>query len=355
MRTTFISTATLWNSPRSSLDKLQENLTKANTEVTTGRHADVGLTLGHQTGEALSLRQQRAELDTLQDANTSATLRLKSTNTSLDRIREIGDSFKNSLIGMPAGDSAVQIVFDQSRSHLSTMISLLNTTAGGQYIFGGTNTKEKPLEDYTGGASPSASKLAVDAVFSQAPPSGFGISQSDPGVSAITPDQMKAFLADGGPFESLFKGANWSNWSNASDQNIRSLISPAEKFETSVNANETAFQKMAMAYTMVLDLGFRGLSEETRQVVINKAVETLSKAVTGVIDIQADLGIVQEKIDSANERMDLQRTIFDERIGKLESVDPAEAKIRVDQLMTQIQTSYSLTAQLRQLSLINFL
>jgi flagellar hook-associated protein 3 FlgL len=67
------------------------------------------------------------------------------------------------------------------------------------------------------------------------------------------------------------------------------------------------------------------------------------------------LGTVQEKLEKADERMGLQKTILDEKIVNLEAVDPAEAKIRVDQLTTQIQTSYSLTAQLRQLSLINYL
>ena len=71
--------------------------------------------------------------------------------------------------------------------------------------------------------------------------------------------------------------------------------------------------------------------------------------------MQAKLGTAQEKVEQANERMSLQKDILDEKITHLEAVDPAEAKIRVDQLMTQIQTSYSLTAQLKSLSLINFI
>ena len=97
------------------------------------------------------------------------------------------------------------------------------------------------------------------------------------------------------------------------------------------------------------------LSAETRDVVIGKAIEILSTAVSGIIDVQAEIGTSHAKAESANERMDLQKSIFEERIGKLEAVDPAEAKVRVDQLVTQIQSSYSLTAQLKQLSLINYI
>ena len=115
-----------------------------------------------------------------------------------------------------------------------------------------------------------------------------------------------------------------------------------------------AIQKLAMAYTMILDLGIDGLNDETREVLVNKAVETFSDSTTGMTRIQSRLGAAQEKIEQANERMSLQKDILDEKITHLEAVDPAEAKIRVDQLMTQIQTSYSLTAQLKSLSLINY-
>jgi flagellin-like hook-associated protein FlgL len=71
--------------------------------------------------------------------------------------------------------------------------------------------------------------------------------------------------------------------------------------------------------------------------------------------MQSKLGAVQEKVEEADERMSLQKDIFDAKIIHLEAVDPAEAKVRVDRLMTQIQTSYSLTAQLKSMSLINYL
>jgi len=110
-----------------------------------------------------------------------------------------------------------------------------------------------------------------------------------------------------------------------------------------------------MAYTMIYDLGIESLNPHARDVVIKKAAEVLSGAISGVIQVQSDLGTSQAKVESANDRMDLQATVFKDHVGRLEAVDPAEAKVRVDQLMTQIQTSYSLTAQLRQLNLINFL
>ncbi len=352
MKTTFISTVTLWNSPRAALDKLQDNLAKANTELTTGRHADVGLALGYKVGEALSLRQQRAEIETLTDSNGLVIQRLKTTTAALDSIRDDATKFRDALVGLPL-NPPVEIIKGEAKAYMESLISNLNSSVGGQFVFGGINTKVKPADDYAGGGPPSLKDLVAGAFSAPTGAGGFGFPQNDALVSGIAAGDMEAFLD--GPFKQIFEGPGWGALSNASDQNIQSLISPLEKVETSTNANTLPMRQIAMAYTMIFDLGVESLSTATRNVVLNKAIGILSTAISGIIGVQADVGTAHAKTERATERMDLQKSIFEERIGQLEAVDPTEAKVRVDQLMTQIQTSYSLTAQLKQLSLINYL
>jgi flagellar hook-associated protein 3 FlgL len=305
---------------------------------------DVGLALGRQTGKSLSLRQERATLDTLTDSNATTTLRLKSTSAALDQVRTVADSFKDALIGMHVGTQDVPLVVSQAKAGLDKLVSTLNENIGGQYLFGGVNSKDQPLGAYEDGP-----KASIDAAFLDF----FGFSQTDADVADITAGEMSAFL--NGPLAELFANEWQGTWSQASEQNIQSLISPTERVETSATADETAFRKLAMAYTMTFDLGISGLNSETREYLLNRVIGTLGEGISGVTEIQADLGTVQQKIDQANERMSLQKTFLDERITNYEAVDPAEAKVRVDQLSTQIQMSYSLTAQLNQLSLINFI
>ncbi|KLK94318.1 hypothetical protein AA309_03485 [Microvirga vignae] len=344
MKTTFISSTTLWNSPRSTLDKLQSELVKANKEVVTGRHMDVGLALGRKTGKSLSLRQERASLDALTDSNTSATLRLRSTSAALDQVRGGADNFKNALIGMHVGAQDVPLIQSQARAGLNKLIANLNENVGSQYLFGGVNSKVGPLKAYEDGF-----QTAVNGAFL----THFTFPQTDPRVADITPAQMQAFID--GPLADLFENQWEGTWSNASDQNIQSLISPTQRVETSANANETAFRELAKAYVMTFDLGIERLNDQTRSYLLDRVVGTLGGGVSGVTELQADLGTAQRKIDDANERMSLQKTFFEERITNYEAIDPAEAKVRVDQLSTQLQTSYSLTAQLNRLSLISFL
>lgn len=449
MRTTFVSTLALWNSSKTSLDKLQTGLVKANKELVTGREADVGLKLGYKTGQTLSLRQDRAEIDALIDSNASILLRMKSSTTALDQVRTTGDKFMDALIATPLSSSSIPTLMYQAKANLQNLISSMNSNVGGQYIFGGINSQENPFNEYSGGTPPLRADVSIpvsglsngdvikfkvggtlEQVFSvvaettvddlvasinaavtastlsgveasRDPVTGnlvlkstdltgktdvtgsftdvdgagvpvvgsvtrspqaavasafrstFGFGIGDAAVPTITPEDMKSFLD--GPFKALFEGSNWQDWSNASSQNIQSRISATEKVEASTNANGQGIQKMAMAYTMIFDLGLDRLGEKTREALVNKAIATFSEATTGVTTMQSKLGAVQEKVEEADERMSLQKDIFDAKIIHLEAVDPAEAKIRVDRLMTQIQTSYSLTAQLKTMSLINYL
>lgn len=353
MQTTFISTLSLWNSPRNAVAKLQSELAKANEEVTTGRHADVGLELGYRTGDGITLRQERAEIDALIDGNGTVSLRLSTTKNSLEYIRTSASTFLNSLLSVPPLERGAETVRDTAKTQLATLVSELNRSAGGQYVFGGTNTKERPVNDYID-TPPSPAKTALDAAFSAPAPAGFGITQGDPAVFAITAAQMDTFL--NGAFATLFDDTNWAaNWSSASSQNIESRISLTERVETSTNANETAVRQLAMAYTMLSDLGIVGMRAETQQVIVDKAMQILGSATYGITKIQADLGIVEKQLTEANARMGVQKNVFDLGIAELEEVDPAEAKSRVDAYSTQIQMSYSLTSQLRQLNLLNYL
>jgi flagellar hook-associated protein 3 FlgL len=53
--------------------------------------------------------------------------------------------------------------------------------------------------------------------------------------------------------------------------------------------------------------------------------------------------------------MSLQMNILSTQIGNLESVNTYEVSTRITDLQTQIETSYKLTADLQQLSLVHYL
>lgn len=349
MRTNALSTLSFWNTPRIGVARMLTDMAQANQEIVTGRYADVGLTLGSRTGLAVGLRQKIAELAALRDSNDAASLRLGTSQAVLKQIQDGADATLKALTGVPE-DKRAGVLKDMAANGLGTLTALLNTSAGGQFVFGGARTAAAPMTPYaTSPASPA--KTAVDAAFRAA----FGMSQDNPGASAISAADMAGFL-DGPAFKGLFDEAAWgTTWSAAGTAPLVNQISLSETAETSASANAPAMRKLAMAYVMASDLGSTNLSAAAQTVLTTRVAGLLGEASKGLITLQADLGRSQAAITSANTRLESQTALLDSQIGDLEGVDRAEAKTRVDRLSTQVQISYALTAQLRQLSLVNYL
>ena len=348
MTTGFISSLNLWNAPRTGVSRLQSELANATREIATGRFADVGATLGGGVAGAFSLRRQSAVLASLTQSNAAATSRLAATQGALTEIRSSADTTLNELTALPADQRAKTLV-DSARGRLAALAGTLNTSTNGQFVFAGTNSGAAPLTSYEGSPT-SAAKTAVDKLFKDF----FGFAPGSAAASTITPNQLQGFID--GPLAGLFTEVNWNRtWSGASSRTLDSQISLTETVTTSVSANAEPFRKLGMAYVIASGLGLSGLSQEAQNVATGKVMDILGQVSGSLTTMQADLGRAQSQITEANARMSKQTALLTGQIRDLENVDPAEAKSRVDAITTQMQMSYGLTAQLRSLSLINFI
>lgn len=349
MKTMSVSSAAIAGAARESILKTQAALLPAQKEVATGRHADMGLALGRRAGHVVSLRQDFARITGFIDMNAFATSRLNMTQTVLGEIRGSAEEFLGMLVSAPGGKVGALALHQQAAAGLSGLIAGLNTSIGGQHIFGGINSDAPPIGDYFA-SPPSVSKLAVSDAFQAA----FGMSADDPNVAAITPAEMEAFLD--GAFAELFDDAGWSaTWSAASSDPMQSRISPTDTVTSSVSANEASIRKLAMGFVMIADLGAEKLSEAAFGKIVEAATRLVSDGAREIVTLQGRVGTAQARIGQVDERLSLQRDILSREVGALESVDPFEAATRVTDLMTRLEAGYALTARLQRLSLLNFL
>ncbi len=349
MDSAYTSTKALNDGPRLSILKLQNQLTEAQQELSSGRLADVGLTLGGRTNETVSLRAQLAHYNTITDTNSVVTTRIDTSQTVIASLIDNAQKFVNSLIASRNADTGPSVAQGEAKADLTALVAGLNTAVGGEYIFAGINTSVKPVADYYGTPTP-ANQAAVAAAFTAA----FGTTQSDPTNTNISSASMQSFLD--GAFSSLFDDPAWSsNWSSASNQNITSRISTSEDVESSANVNEDGFRKLAKAYTMVADLGVTNLNSDTFGAVVDTATKLVSSAIQDLTATQARLGTSSARVEASNQKMSLQLNVINTQIDNLEKVDPYEASTKVTTLMTQLETSYALTARVLNLTILNYL
>ena len=225
----------------------------------------------------------------------------------------------------------------------------LNSSLDGQYLFSGTNSDVKPMEDFFANPPPASAQSITNAFVAK-----FGISPTDPTVSSISPSDMQDFLDN--EFSNHFSDANWtSNWSAASDKAVSSRISRTEIADTSVTANNDALRKLTEAYTMVAGLGFANLNAATQQVIVEAATRLAANAIGQLTQVQSLLGVTQQRVSDINDQIDTQVSFLTKSIDNLESVDPTQVTTQISTLTTQLEAAYSVTNRLSNLSIMTYL
>lgn len=349
MKASFISTATLLNTTRSDMARLQAGIAKANIELDKGRFADVGLELGYKIGTTLDLRQQLDDTIAQKQSNDLTRVRLATSQSALNQIRSDGEAFLALVAPGKLSDGSASVVTQAAAAKLSAFVAQMNTSTSGQFVFGGINTDQHPLKRYEASPQSDAKKAFADAFQAK-----FGFAPgTQPGSAQISSTQMQSFLDN--DLAALFSDQQWGkNWSTAADTNIRTEIGPNEIAVTSTSANAQAFRQLAMLYTLGSDIGLGSLSLATQDVVYNKMRSLAGQATLGVTAIQADLGTVEARLTTLGNVHEARKTILTGGFNSLEGVDAAEAKTRLDGLTTQLQISYSLTSQMKKLSLMDY-
>ena len=341
-----ISTLNMSTLLRQAMASTQSQLAQAQTELASGQHADMGLALGAETGRDLLWHSELGGMQQMLDANKLAAVRAGLTQSSLSAIGDAANAFLSTLVGARNAQNGQELAKTAATQGLDQLTSLLNTAHDGQYIFGGTNSQQKPAADYAG----SAGQSAVAAAFQSA----FGMAPSDAAVNGISASAMQIFLD--GDFGTLFGPAQWkANWSAASDRPMLSRVDHGLQVQASSTANGEAFRKLTEAFTMVASLGEANLNQAAFETVVDKALAVTGQALLGIGNEQSRLGLAQNQLSAANDRITLRLTAVTGDVQSVESVDKYEAATRANALMTQLETSYTLTGRISQLSLLKYL
>ncbi len=350
MKVSSVSTAAISNALRYSLLRAQSNLVNAQKESQNGTVADTGLALGTRTSVTVSFKRDMDRLNGIVDSNSrwSRPLASRRRRIRMAQISTAAQTFLSALTTTSSGSALSSVTLDSSKTMLDQLTAILNTSFNGEQLFAGINTDVKPINDFNAAGSPA--KAAFDTAFQ----TFFGFTQSDPAAASISSTQMSTFLTT--QVEPQFLGAGWqANWSNATDQTIVSRITLTETTSTSVSANNDALRKLAMTSATIRDLFDSNVGAGGRQAVIDWAISAVGGATGELGTLQATTGIAEKRVTDASDRLTVQIDLFETQIGNMVKVDPYEAATRVNDLLSQIETSYALTARIQQLSILNYI
>lgn len=337
----------------------QSELTQAAYELMTGRVYDIGLTLGRGTGRLMEIQNQMSYLEGFSNSNKLLALRMSSAQAAIQSLIGQGDDetvpgalvlFSNMLIGN-IGEETPGTAKSVAESALASFISALNTNYNGEYVFGGVNSKEPPLKPYKVGSQEGPSKVIQDA---------FEEFLDGRNPEDLTGEDMDKFIDE--VFNALFDEENFSKiFSNAKDGSAEKRIGPnGEVVDVAVSANEKGFRDAMKNMILVAEFGDRGLSKEAQASVFANARASsdgtsTTTAINDIIMTASRLGSAEERIKSATYQIEVQTDLLKNAELNMIGVDAAGVAQRVKDLEAMLNLSYTLTARMGQLSLVNYL
>lgn len=310
---------------------LKQDMNRLTTELATGQVADVRKVLAGNYSYLTDIERKTDALAGYKVATSEVTHFASTMQTSLGRLSGLTETLSSSLLTVRITANAADTPAE-AKATLQSMISTLNTDIAGRYMFSGTATDQAPLVDAEtllnelrtaiGGASTPADIMAAAETWFAAPT----------GYAALA-----------------YRGA--------SDPLAPFAISQTESVTLDVRATEPSIGKMlrlAAVAALADDPAF-GLDAASQTELHTRAGEEMFEAQDDITTLRASVGFTEARIDTVAARNEAELTGLSFAKAALLEVDPFEAATQLEEVQFQLQSLYSVTVRMSQLSLVNFL
>jgi len=342
MKTTSISTLSVSQTMQLTVQNSQTEIAKLQKESVNGTYADTGLELGTRTSASLDYGRESSRLQAIIDSNSLTNQRMDSSQLAMEQMSDSGQTLLDSLVALSGSSdkTSLQVSADTATSVLENFVSYANVSVNGEYLFSGINTDAAPLDD-------SFITDLTDDFNTQF--SSFMSANGISSASDISSSQMATFLDD---YTSSF---DWSGWTNASDTKMTGRVSTSETVTTSTSLNANGFKNLVLGSLITSQLATAGLSADALNKVNATVTNLAGLSVSGIDAERSSMGLSQERVEKANTAMSAQMDIINTQLTDLVGVDTYDASVRLNTLLTQVETSYTITSKIQGLSLVNYL
>ncbi len=313
---------------------LRESIDRLTTELASGQVADTRNVLAGNYSTLTDIERRTSLLEGYGVATTEAKLFAGASQQALGLLQDFGSDLSGSLL--TAGTSAIGVTgsdtASQAKSTLAGMIGVINTASAGRFLFSGTATDQAPLPD-------------VETVLSAVRTAITGATSPDDVLATAD-----AWFNDPAGFEALvYRGS-----ANGLEP---FTISANESVELDIRAVDPKLLEVIKltAVSALADDGVLGYDVQTQSELFSKTGEALLVAQDNVVSLRAEVGFVESRIEGIAARNAAEVTSMEFAKAGLLAIDPYEAATQLEEVQFQLQSLYSVTVRMSQLSLANFL
>lgn len=349
MKTGFVSSYALNFSLRTQNMQIQSDLQRAQLELSTGKKHDIGVELGSVTSRLVLIKKEIELIEQLKGTNGLLQNRMSIMQNSMTQIVDSSQSFIDQLVPQSTGTLDRELLSQVGFSALSSLEGSMNVTFKGEFVFSGINTDLPALTEYNSEPISAARTAVQNAFFTE-----FGFNPGDAAAASITDVDMETFI--NGTFATLFDDTNWPTlWSGSADRGIRTKISTMETAEISITAIDQPFRDMVSSMVLMAEFSDSLINGSALDKMLSISIERTASSVGGLSAEQSILGLTEERVESATNRISLQSDLFERQTSAMEDVDLYEVTTRLNQISINLEASYTATARIQNLSLMNYI
>jgi flagellar hook-associated protein 3 FlgL len=346
-----VSTLGMSLQSRKSVADNQRSLLMLQQEQASGKRFDVAGDLGALGVRAIRLREMFNAAENYQTSNRTLASRLEITQSSLSNVTSNGNEFVTKIIAGLHGDVASSLIQAAARDLIDNMEGALNTSFGGRSLFSGSAVDAQSLQTSTavnGGTGLSPLQVLQNVIAAK--------------PAVIDSATLSDLLTGPDGIASIFDNTNSvaahrysTTFYNGNTQSVTAKIDETSLVPGGARADDPGVARiLKAAYTLAAIDSSTMPSGQYREL-LTACLNDIEQGMAEIQQTQATLGLAQQAIESAQKRHSLMADMATRQINELEQVDPFETAVRLSNMATQIESTFSITARISRLSLINYL
>jgi flagellar hook-associated protein 3 FlgL len=330
-----IGDAAQFNRLRQDGNRLQQEMQRLTSELSTGRQADLGRATGGDFSALAdlgrSLRLQTAFAQSIAEAGLDANAR----QDALAKVESEIDAFAPSILSHAMGGSlqSMALSIADAPDRLGQAVAALNTQIAGKSLFAG-DTPDRPA------------LISGAAMLDQLRP----LAAAAPTAADMVALVEDWFIAPGGGYETIA-------WQGGAGNAPPAILGEAQQEETGITALDPALREVlaGLALAALAAEGTGPAGEADRRAVVTASAERLERGEDALIRLRSDLGASQARIEEARVASEAARASFEMEQNRLTEADPYRTATELEAVQTRLEQLYILTARLSRLTLSEYI
>ena len=349
--TSFGTTPTLLR----SIDVLNAQNDALTAETSSGIVADSFAGLGDETSTAIGLQPQISATSAWQANVSDVQTRLSSAQTALSSINTIATNLQSTLLSLTTvnSSSAIATASDNAKQQLTALTSLLNTQSGDIYVFGGSASDQPPV---------SSSDLASSNLVSNIMTAVAAVGTT--GAAATESATLTAAL-DNTPANSAFSSQLSVSATAASglvqqvqvgnDDTLAAGVVATQGGAASSQSTGSSIRDLIRSLATVAGLSAADPSSAGFSTLVSDTSRQMQSVTQGLQGLVASAGTLQQNATSQGSMLSNVNDALTSQLNTIMDSDPTTVRTQQVALQNQLTASYTLIADMKTLTLAQYL